>query len=229
MQALYESGMTLTEVGQRAGVNYQTVRNRLQRAGVPIRDYRNGDRSEQAAQLRSRSDYDDEQLRRMSAQGMTAAEIGAVLGKSDHAVQRAMRRRGIPRQQANARMRKNVFWEGGWTVDKHGYLQVKIPDHPESNRNGYVRHHRWVMEQILGRYLEPGEVVDHRNSDTSDNRDENLRLFASNGQHLSVTRTGMAKLTPWEREQLRQEAIQRAHQRVAAILSGSGIGAVRLP
>ena len=39
--------------------------------------------------------------------------------------------------------------------------------------------HRVVMECILGRPLQPGELVHHKNGDRADNRLENLELWAS--------------------------------------------------
>lgn len=132
-----------------------------------------------------------------------------------------MVRRGIPRQEGKARPEHNAFWRGGYSVDKHGYVLRKSLDHPQRSKKGYVRVHRLVVERRIGRYLREGEVVDHRNGDTSDNRSDNLRLFQSNGEHLRVTRTGREKLSPDEREALRQEAVRRAERRVSAILSGS--------
>ncbi len=51
-----------------------------------------------------------------------------------------------------------------------GYKTIKA--------NGkWMMHHRYVMEQILGRPLESHERVHHKNGDRSDNRPENLELW----------------------------------------------------
>lgn len=84
---------------------------------------------------------------------------------------------GAPTGQENPR------WKGGRYRQGQGYVLVLVPGHPHADRHGYVREHRLVMEQTLGRYLRPGEVVHHRNHVRDDNRPENLELFASNGDH----------------------------------------------
>jgi HNH endonuclease len=54
---------------------------------------------------------------------------------------------------------------------------VHMPGHPRASTNGYVFEHILVMERILGRSLEPGETVHHRNGVRDDNRPKNLELW----------------------------------------------------
>ncbi len=79
-------------------------------------------------------------------------------------------------------------WHGGYTIDDHGYAQIKRRDHPNANKAGYVREHVLVMSEHLGRPLGPKETVHHRNGIRHDNRLENLELWASRhprGQRVS--------------------------------------------
>lgn len=86
----------------------------------------------------------------------------------------------------------NPKWRGGRQVDKDGYILRLATDHPYRNRHGYVREHRLVMEQALGRFLLPTEVVDHIDGNRSNNDLSNLRVFASNAEHLATTLAGRA-------------------------------------
>lgn len=67
-------------------------------------------------------------------------------------------------------------YKGGRIILKNGYVRVLAPNHPKS-RNGQVDEHRLVMEESLGRYLSPRELVHHKNGIRSDNRIENLELW----------------------------------------------------
>lgn len=172
---------------------------------------------------------DEAELRRLAGQQLNCREMAAILCVSEETVRRRMRALGIPRLPAAARPERNYFWQGGYAVDDEGYILVKCPDHPCATKSGYVRQHRLVMEKVLGRYLLPEEVVDHKNRDTSDNDPGNLQLFASNADHLRDNMTGTKNLTREERERRRLENVRRARQRVAAILAESGNGAQPSP
>jgi hypothetical protein len=77
----------------------------------------------------------------------------------------------------------NFRWNGGRRVKK-GYIYLYRPDHPHCDGRGYVLLHRLIMERILGRYLDPMEVVHHEDGNKENNHPSNLRLFADQGKHL---------------------------------------------
>lgn len=70
------------------------------------------------------------------------------------------------------------------TRDGRGYMWIFKPSHPFSTPDGYVREHRVIMEEKLGRILNPAEVVNHKNHIRSDNRPENLEVFPNHYKHM---------------------------------------------
>ena len=52
-----------------------------------------------------------------------------------------------------------------------------------ARKDGYVMEHRLIVAQALGRVLTRAETVHHMNHNPTDNRLENLALFASNQDH----------------------------------------------
>jgi HNH endonuclease len=65
----------------------------------------------------------------------------------------------------------------GWRIDR-GYVVIFEPTHPNARKDGYVAEHIKVMGAKLGRPLERFEEVHHKNGIRSDNRPENLELWA---------------------------------------------------
>lgn len=114
---------------------------------------------------------------------LPSTEIGKALGCSPRYARRILAKHGLSRPVGPPRGEKNPSWVGGRMVDLDGYILIRT-----SPRR--VSEHRSVMESHLGRSLLPEEVVDHIDGITIHNSVENLRVFASNGQHLSATTSG---------------------------------------
>jgi hypothetical protein len=84
----------------------------------------------------------------------------------------------------------NHFWRGGVTYTKRrgNYPPVKMVLCPVEfatmgRKDGYIMEHRFIAARAMGRCLTSAEVVHHDNHDSTDNRVENLMVFASHSDH----------------------------------------------
>jgi len=128
-----------------------------------------------------------------------AAEI---LGVSQDTIARNCKRMGIETQRTGPRLGPlHTGWKGGRRIVK-GYLYIYAPEHPHATKQGYVSEHRLVMEDKLGRYLDPAETVHHKNGDNLDNSPDNLELFLNNAEHLRKTLKG--QVPKWTQEGFEQ-------------------------
>jgi len=69
------------------------------------------------------------------------------------------------------------MWEIEKLIKKGDYMYALVPEHPHATKNGYVLHHRIVVENHIGRLLNADEVVHHKNHNKFDNRIENLEVL----------------------------------------------------
>lgn len=156
------------------------------------------------------------------ADGYTSStEIAAKLGVSPRRVRKILKRLDLPRLPSHSPTgARNAAFAGGRRIGLDGYVLVTAPaGHPhatylQGKNLGYIREHRLVMEQKLGRYLSEEEVVDHADGLTLHNHPDNLRLFGSNGEHLRTTLAGQRpNWSPGGRENL-----QLRHRRPEALI-----------
>lgn len=188
LKVLFRELGTWTQVAEHLGLSQWGLRSLKKELGIA------GPTRPGAKKRPSCLDPHVEQIAALAAQGYTCPEImdAHQLPVKEEQVRRFIHRHNIPLLARRGAQpgEKHRDWKGGRTVDKHGYVLARQPDHPRANRAGYVREHRLVMEQHLGRYLKPEEVVHHINGDKADNRVENLEVFESNGAHLAATLKG---------------------------------------
>lgn len=77
----------------------------------------------------------------------------------------------------------------GIRYDKYGYAWEYCPNHPYS-KSGRVKRARLVMENKLGRYLLPEEIVHHINGVKNDDTVKNLQLCSSENEHHKIHFSG---------------------------------------
>ncbi len=142
----------------------------------------------------------------MIGNGHTANQIAAALGGINaETVRKFARKRGLTIERQIQLMGSHPAWKGGLTLDRSGYVLQRVPIDSEygylvralakrgdkpTDPNGYAPVHRITMHDMIGRKINNGEVVDHIDGDNQNNAPSNLRLFASNADHLRATLKG---------------------------------------
>ena len=66
---------------------------------------------------------------------------------------------------------------GKKSINSKGYIKIYFPEHPKSDKWGYILEHDLIMECNIGRWLNEDEVVHHINGIRNDNRIKNLKLM----------------------------------------------------
>src|ERR1700741_4094678 len=166
LRKLYiDEWLTTYQIGDKVGCSNTAVQNALRRFGIPIHQYRV-------------KGMDKDNLYELYVnQKLSLIKISEMLGCNNETVRKALQRHGIPvRSKSEAGKNKVITsehmekikklgnlnrgkvgkdhpaWKGGRYVNKDGYVVIRV--------NGkHVLEHRHVMEQYLGRKLEPWEEV----------------------------------------------------------------------
>lgn len=139
--------------------------------------------------------------------GLTVRRAAECIGTNTATIRKYLNLAGIPLRHESQAAEKNPNWKGGRHTGQ--YIYLRRVDHPYANWCGYVLEHRLVMEEHIGRFLDPEEVVHHRDKNKHNNQIDNLELFASNGEHLAAELKGQCP--KWSAEG--RQRILEAHRR----------------
>lgn len=88
------------------------------------------------------------------------------------------------------------WWKGG-DIIWGKYEWLRKPAHPRA-RNGYVPKHRFIMEQVLKRFLRDDEFVHHNDGNPLNNRFYNLQIVTAN-EHARIHKGTYSPLNGWLR------------------------------
>lgn len=186
---LNRQGLGDLQIAERLSISRQALRMYLRRRGIPC----GAPRGWHCASI------DRGEVRRLlEEEHLTHAQVAQILDCNLTTITRIAKSSRLRTARTGPRSGSDhPAWKGGRIVDKHGYVEVYVPLHPGARRRtARVAEHRLVMEVVLGRYLHPKEVVDHRDNHPRHNWPDNLRVYASNADHLRATLTGREKSTP---------------------------------
>lgn len=194
--------MSINDIVVKFGYSIGTIHRHLRKHGIRIRTrseagIQAGKTGEENSRWSGGVASDPEWLRRKYwVEKMTVREMALASGCNEHTIYRHMKHYGVPLGVPPQHMRGELShnWKGGRKISYHGYVEIYTPDHPSSHMR-YMKEHRLVMEEHLGRILEPNEIVHHVNGIKTDNRIENLRLstFREHSKKHITEKYGKAK------------------------------------
>lgn len=81
--------------------------------------------------------------------------------------------------------RRRILEDGSIRYTSNGYKQIKMSNHPYSDKRGYIMYHRHVIEQYFGYYLSKDYDVHHIDENIENNEISNLSVL-TRSVHMSI-------------------------------------------
>jgi hypothetical protein len=126
----------------------------------------------------NRINLDDNLIRELYLSGISGTKIAQRLNTSWPNIYNRLKEMGIKRRtNSESHLGQPAWNKKGGSIDQMGYRVLWI-------KNRLIREHRVVAEKMLGRPLQKGEIVHHKNGIRSDNRPENLEILPSQSVHM---------------------------------------------
>lgn len=185
--------LSLQRIAKIYGCGWETIRRRMIFWEIPLRNV-----SGEYGWSKLSKVTKEELVELYHKQGLSLAQIGKKYGVFGTMINIKMHNFGIslrgkrdtlPTYQCTYRK----SWKGGRFTEKSGYVNIFVdktnPYYSMAGKDGYIKEHRLVVAQHLGRPLLRSEIVHHKNGIRGDNRIENLELFPSSAKHNSLSNT----------------------------------------
>jgi transposase len=161
IEAAYNELKSMKKVAERFGVSKKLIMDYMNKFGLK--------RNPQKIPLNV------SEIARLFRNGKPIKELAQKYSVSEKTIKSRLWEQGI----------QTDTYHKGYTIKHNGYVLIYKPEHPRADKRGYIPEHTLVMEQDIGRYLKPNEVVHHINGIKNDNRIENLKLMTA-FQHKSL-------------------------------------------
>lgn len=130
-----------------------------------------------------------DQAKTLYQAGRSTKEIGKILGIDPSNVVRFFQKDGFKMRTKRASISLAIATgrrgkRAGLGIGRHskGYRLIRRPGHARQDARGYVFEHVLVAQEMIGRPLNPNEIVHHKNHVKTDNRRSNLAVM-TRGDH----------------------------------------------
>jgi transposase len=155
LEAAYNELKSMKKVADRFGVSKRLIMNCMNKCGIKRNPMR--------------IPLNVSEIARLFRNGKSIKELAQKYSVSETTIKKRLWERGI----------QTDTFHKGYKIKDSGYVKILLPDHPRSDKDGYVPEHTLVMERNIGRYLKDNEVVHHINGIKGDNSIENLQLMTA--------------------------------------------------